>query len=462
MRSTTIKLAVSASALAAAAIGLNLTPPARAADGCAPGTQCLTVAEGGGPGAGFTAQCSGRFPDFVYDATKIPAGFTGPWFALSQDFPASAPANDAPWLSIDFKAGVPGANAYLMALRDYSFEGMIEADFRPEKNTVRKWYHMPMMTFGPRRREPMRGMTSERMLSKGEIGLKPGETVNNYAVGFYNQAGAVAIGQVWKAAMPDLSKSRFPKGTMTFKILFSEGTASQFAGPDPMAGAPEMTILTANGQKTVRLLQMDVAAVDARSPTGWVFGTFAFEPTATDTPAWKRMRPVGLSWGNDPDYKPSDQAAGKKLTQSTISDQIPGYAKTHLGWAGRTNGPVDNPISGCLSCHGTAQFPVAADLFPGKFCTTDAQKLVWFRNFKGTKAFGAMNAATCAPTTSGGSLVPLDFSLQMQVAVQSVKQFNNINPCTPAAGPSPAAAPMAARKAAPIPAKYQNVPRIER
>jgi hypothetical protein len=432
---------------------------AQGATGCAPGSTCLTVASGGGPGSGFTAQCTARFPDFVYDSSKIPAGFAGPWFALSQDFPTSAPKNDAPWLSIDFKAGVTGANAYLLALRDYSFDGMIDADFRPEKNTVRKWYHMPMMTFGPHRREPMRGMTSERVLSGGELGLKPGVSVDNYAVGFYNQAGAVAIGKVWKTGMPDIAKSRFAKGTMTFKILFSEGTADQFSGPDPMNGAPEMIILTDHGQKTVRLLQMDVAAVDARSPTGWVFGTFAFEPTATDTPAWKRLRPVGLSWGNDPGFKPSDQAAGKKLKQSTISDQIPGYAATHLGWAGRTNGPVDNPMSGCLSCHGTAQYPVAANILFDKIkCDTDAKKLLWFRNFKSTKPFGAVDATTCTPTPPAAPLTALDFSLQMQVAVQSVKQFNNINPCAPPA--PPIATPMA--KAAPTPPQYQDAPRVGR
>ena len=430
---------------------------AQAATGCAPGSQCLTVATGGGPGTGFTAQCTGRFPDFVYDSTKIPAGFAGPWFKLAQTFPTSAPTNDAPWLSINFKAGMAGANAYLIALRDYSFEGMIEADFRPENNTVRKWYHMPMMTFGPRRREPMHGMTQERQLANQELGLKPGETADNYAVGFYNQAGAVAIGKVWKTGKPDLAKSRFPKGTMTFKILFSEARADQFSGPDPMAGAPEMTILTANGIRSVRLLQMDVSAVDSRSPTGWVFGTFAFQPTATDTPAWKRLRPVGLSWGNDPGYTPADQTAGKKLKQTTISDQIPAYAATHLGWAGRANGPVDNPISGCLSCHGTAQYPVAAAMFISDNCNTDPKKLFWFRNFKGNKPFGAVDRNTCNPTPPAAPLAALDFSLQMQVAVQSVLQFNNINPCTPAS-PTAATAPMAAR----TPPQYQDAPRIER
>src|SRR5215467_15221933 len=110
---------------------------------------------------------------------------------------------------------------------------------------------------------------------------------------------------------------------MTFKILFSEATADAFQGPDILAGAPQWTIGTADGTRTVRLMQMDVAAVDNRSPTGWVFGTFAFDSSATDPSPWRRLRPVGLSWGNDYGFTPADQQAGKKLTETTISDQAP-------------------------------------------------------------------------------------------------------------------------------------------
>ena len=441
---------------------LALAAPSLAADGCAPGTNCLTVANDGGPGTGFTAQCAARFPDFVFPASGIPNNFPGPWFSLSQDYPASAKAGDAPWLKIDFRKGVKEANAYLYAMRDYSFEGMIEADFIPQKNPVRRWYHMPLMNFGKGAREPMRGLTQERPVTGPELGLKPNVTINNYAVGFYSAPGGVTIGRVWKVSQPDLTKAQFPKGTMTFKILFSDGKASDFSGPDPMAGAPEFNILTASGPKTVRLLQMDVSAVDSRSLTGWVFGTFAFQPNATDPSPWKRLRPVGVSWGNDPAYTPADQQAGKKLKQTIISDEITDYAAKHLGWAGRTNGPVDNPVSGCLSCHGTAQWPVAADLGPfASACQTDQQKLWWFRNFKSPKSFGAMDKTTCQPASGTRAPKTLDFSLQMQVAVQSVLQFNDKNPCAPST--PPAAAPMAAaRKSAPAPPAYQDAPRIER
>ena len=50
--------------------------------------------------------------------------------------------------------------------------------------------------------------------------------------------------------------------------------------------------------------------------------------------------------------------------ETLISGKAPGYARNHLGWLGRVNGPVDNPASSCLSCHGTAQtVPQAMEVF---------------------------------------------------------------------------------------------------
>jgi hypothetical protein len=452
------KILGAAGSLAVIWAGVLLNPQSAraAATGCAPGTTCLSVQANGAvapdPGP-YTAQCSGTFPDFIAAAGMLPSNGPGPWFKLSQNYPTSAPSGDAPWLSIDFKNGIQGANDYLYALRAYAFEGMIDADFRPELNSVRPWFHMPLMNFGPHPREPMHGLTSERQVVGPELGVKPGVTLHNYAIGFYNAAGAVTIGQVWKTGSPDISKSQFAQGTMTFKILFSDATADDFQGPDILAGAQPWTIATPSGQQTVRLMQMDVAAVDDRSPTGWVFGTFAHDATATDTSPWLRIRPVGLSWGNDFGFTPADQQAGKKLTETTISDQIPTYAAAHLGWAGRTNGPIDNPISGCLSCHSTAQYPVDAAINFSKACTTDQQKMIWFRDLTGAQAFGAVDAASCTQITASPPPNSLGFSLQMGVAVQSVAQFKDINSCSPASAPattpvrsiSGAAAPRIAR-----------------
>jgi hypothetical protein len=164
---------------------------------------------------------------------------------------------------------------------------MIDADFQPAGNSVRPWFHMPMMNFGANRREPTHGLTSERPVTGPELGLKPGVTIHNYAVGFYNATGAFTIGQVWSTGSPDATKSQFSPGAMTFKILFSDATVDEFQGADILAGSPSWTIATATGPKAVRLMQMDVATADPRSPTGWVFGTFAFDSSATDASPWR-------------------------------------------------------------------------------------------------------------------------------------------------------------------------------
>lgn len=429
--------------------------PTYAAGGCNPGTRCLPVDTNGNPApepAPFVAQCTGKFPDYEVASSYLSGAYTGPWFVLSQNYPAAAPADQYPWLTIAFDK----ADDYLAALRTYSFDGMIDADFRPENNKVRPWFHMPMMNNGGGRRESIRGLTEERSIKGPELGVKPGTTILNYAIGFYNATGATAIAKAWQGSKPDISSVQFPQGTMTFKILFSAAKPTDFTDPpgDPMTGAPEFKIMTDAGVTTVRLLQMDVAAVDNRSPTGWVFGTFAFDKTATDPVTWMRLRPVGMSWGNDPGYTPADQAAGKALTESRISSQIPLFAKNHLGYAGRTNGPVDNPASGCLSCHGTAEFPIAAELGPfSSKCNTDAKKLYWFRDFPGSVPFGAIDGQTCEPETSKAPLKTLDFSLQMKVAVQNVLQYKAANPCAPA----PASA-----LAAEAPNPYQDAPRVAR
>jgi len=443
--------------LAALSTMLPVTSLAQATGGCAPESRCLSVNENGtivpGPGPSV-AQCTGMFPDFITPTSVLPSGYSGPWFVLSQKYPQSVPPDDAPWLKIDFMNGTVGANAYLNALRDYAFEGMLDSDFRAQDNKIRPWFHMPLMNFGANRREPSHGLTEERPVNGPELGVRPGVTIRNFAIGFYNAAGGVTIGEVWKSGTPDLQKARFLDGAMSFKILFSAAAANDFSDPgaDPMSGAPQWDILTEKGVTAVRLLQMDVAAVDSRSPTGWVFGTFAFQKSATDASPWLRLRSVGLSWGNDNGYTPADQQAGKRLSETIISDQAPNYAANHLGWAGRTNGPVDNPISGCLSCHGTAEFPVAADLAPfKKSCDTDQNRMYWFRNFRGDVPFGAVDGQ-CNPMDVNPPPIALDFSLQMKVTVQSVLQFKDINPCS---------THQAILKFT-IPAAFQDAPRVQR
>lgn len=427
--------------LMAVAAALNVSGPVPVAHAddplCADGATCYRTDENGQRNAEgeYLAQCTGRFPDFMVPMKNIPEGYEGPLFRLAQDFPTEpVTGGDMPWKDYDFSAGGEEADKYLYALRDYAYEGMIKADFVPENNSQRAWYHVPLMNFY-HGREMIHGLTTERPLNPPELGLK--NRVENYAVGFYNDIGAHAIGQVWRETNnPDVSASQFPEGTMVFKILFSTATADDFEDPDNylLDGSPAWQVAVGGGKlTTVRLMQMDVAVRDDRAEeTGWVFGTFAFDKDATDDSGWRRMRPVGLMWGDDPGYTPADQQAGKPLKQSIVSDEIPAYAAGHLGWAGRVNGPVDNPVSSCMSCHGTAQYPVVASMVPSRSCETDDQKLQWFNNRNGQTPFGAIDRNTCEVTEAPPGLRSLDFSLQIQVALQNLLYFKEINSCTPA------------------------------
>ena len=415
-------------------------PPA-----CPAGSTCRLVAANGGAEtpAAFVAQCTGRFPDYV---DLIPSNYTGRRFALSQDYPAAAPAVvTAPWLKIDFKTDA-GAVQYMMALREYVYAGMIEADWQGEKNLVRKWYHVPWMTPGKRPREFVRGMTEERPLSGPELGIKKGQTVQNWAIGYYNDVGAVSLGAVFaNPSAPDPRKAPSAVGTVVAKVLFSAATAQDFEGADLLAGS---TAWDANliSKRTplekkigsVRLLQMDVAARDPRAAeTGWVFGTFAYDRNAKGANGWDKMVPVGLMWGSDPKRLPT---ATTPPEESRINAAAPAYALAHLGWARRMNGPVDNPVSACLACHSTAQVPnVLTSMFPMRGCT-DGQKLHWFRNLRGNQPFGAVSAS-CQPQQPTG-VVALDYSLQLSVALNAMASGEFVNPCGAGPGPRGAVPPL--------------------
>ena len=92
-----------------------------------------------------------------------------------------------------------------------------------------------------------------------------------------------------------------------------------------------------------------------------------------------------------------------ELVKVTVG--LPIGLKPDLGLYGRMNGPVDNPISSCLSCHSTAQDPLSsAPMFP-----PDGEPVArWFRNIPSGQPFSA-------PAN------PLDYSLQVAYGIQNFK-----------------------------------------
>lgn len=422
----------------------------------------------GAPGSGYVAQCSGWFPDWI-SSNPPPAG-TGA-FQLAQGYPLGVPVfgnidgqtqvvrwdpfapTDGPWSAYDFH--VPAQRpAYLNAIRDYVLAGMIEVDFVAQRNRTRRWYHVPMMTADPfSRREPYRGLTKERPLNANDHGwIVPGNTLQSFAIGYYNNIGGYTIGRVFgdpNPALSDPAQAQFIDGALVFKLLFAEyDPAKIITAQYPLDGAPQWQVQDVQAPtaalKSVRLIQIDVAVKDPRATqTGWVFATFVYDESkiATEPVAWRRLAPVGLQWGNDPDVTANGVGT---LDETWIAPGLPPIFQGHLGRHGRLNGPVDNPLSSCLSCHSTGQVSPGATslrafrgtrLIPPASCS-NTQDMAWFRNLPGHQAFGLMTNSGDGCTFAAPqppALVSTDYSLQLADALQSSLYFRNPNPCMPTA-----------------------------
>lgn len=429
--------------------------------------------EFGGAGAGFSVQCSGWFPDWI-SPNPPPAAVES--FQLAQGYPLGTPVFEtvngqvqvtgwnppspattvaaAPWLAYDFH--VPAQRiGYLNALKDYVMHGMDVVGFNAQKNTLRRWYHVPMMTTSPSsRREPYRGTTKERsLLAAAHNWIVSGNELQSFAIGYYNSLGGYTIGQVFKdpdPALSDPAKAQFINGALVFKVIFAEYDPAKIVSAlNPLDGAPEWEVQDVEAPATlkkVRLLQLDVAVKDPRAtPAGWVFATYVYDKSLTAiTVPWRRLTPVGLQWGNDPDV--TGAGVGTLDQTWTNTAALPAVFQNKLGRDGRLNGPVDNPLSSCLSCHSTAQARVGPTvgvepltafrgvrLVPPGACS-NAEDMTWFRNISSGTPFGVMTSngggcALAAPQPATPPLHSLDYSLQLADGLESSLYYRNPNPC---------------------------------
>jgi hypothetical protein len=143
------------------------------------------------------------------------------------------------------------------------------------------------------------------------------------------------------------------------------------------------------------------------------------------------MLPVGVMWGNDPTLDKAAFDAGQRVKETWINPAL--QTPQHLGYLGRLNGPVDNPISACLSCHMTAEVPSRSSLTPG------ADTMRWFANLPAGNSFDQRSIGT-------------DYNLQIAGGIQSFqawKQTLQGGYVAPAAPPPAPPAPSVAAAAQP-------------
>ncbi len=347
---------------------------------------------------------------FINSFDTIPKYWQGAKFELSKDYPKSAPnEKDFPWLKFDFKNQ---SIEYLMAVLSYVYEGNIETDWKIQENKVRKWYHAPSMAWPPYGREFIHGLTSERKSRPFELYPLQSDTFQNWAVGFYNPQGGYTLGKVWSDTInPLLNEGIFLEGAVGAKLLFTEATIDQVPY---LNGSYEWDAYIFDKQqrkviKKLRLLQVDIAVKDSRasSTTGWVFGTFVYNNNKIGKSLWEKLVPVGISWGNDPELI----IPGGELLETYINPEFlqlftfPDGKVMHLGYKGRLNGPVDNPMSSCISCHSQAQIPEIKKFLPNFKDNDDVR--FYFRNISSGEVFKPL---------AGGSK-SMDYSLQLSRGV---------------------------------------------
>src|SRR5262249_15504576 len=153
---------------------------------------------------------------------------------------------------------------YLMQVRDYCFEGNLEADWRVERNTVRHWYHAPWQHYGPSGREGIHGLTKEAPVQPRQLAATQKDPGQKYAVGFSNECGGYTIGRVWQDHdKPDPGAAKFPCGTVICKVLFVDIPTEQVPSlVDPVLWQGYITDTFDSNNRSVRtlaLIQMDVA-----------------------------------------------------------------------------------------------------------------------------------------------------------------------------------------------------------
>lgn len=416
------------------------------------------------------------------NATTAPSkSWTGPVFQLSYNYPKTAPAPCPPtvckWLAKDLGVSFdetpgtvaaqwsPAWNTYMQNILDYIRQGQDEqldnkAGWQVNVNGGTRWFHVPWMAFDPTRgREFVHGLTNERtavlsdflgtdqVVNKGLSMLPLSGTKSTpkgfetWAFGVYNEWGGYAIGRSWGAdgkpltammnGVPQPAGLPFAEGTLVAKILFTTATPKDvpYLEGSPVWQADrhiekDTTFLCQRTVQEVRVVQLDIAVVDSRSPTRWVFGTFAYNGKLKGKTFWERLAPVGVQWGNDPWSFPAVPKAGSQpIVQSVLNKQI--GIPQHFGCGGRLAGPVDNKFSSCMACHANGYVPQAGLTagpnttpnifgFPGQCTTHSPDNANYFTNNQFPMSY------------SGGqyeNLMNTDTSLQMQVAFLQYAQF---------------------------------------
>lgn len=396
------------------------------------------------PSAASPVRCA-RFAPKVSSAFDSRASaITLPW---RTDLPATAPATVHPWATIRFRTNWQDYMAAVLA--EVEDSGLQIANDRITMNPEAGWWITPWMDYGTNGREARLGLTKERGPDAGDLSSTSTRGPQVWAIGFYNAEGAVGLRQIFgdpcNPTRPAMGWT-FPAGTVSFKLLFTDASPTQvdyldgaptvLAMIDPPGASTNPNVVPAREERTLRLLQIDIAVRDPDAPLGWVFGTFIWRNAGAST-LFGNLAPVGLMWGNDPTAAASPRDAFATLSATRLNPALAGVVwrgtdawpeRPWPGFQGRLNGPADNLRSSCMSCHALSQWPRSRDLniVPrvsfnalDEAPARDELRRKYLRDVAG----GSLTEpAEAAATTNWGGATPLDYSLQVEAAFSRMCQ----------------------------------------
>jgi hypothetical protein len=409
------------------------------------------------------------------------------WLNVQPDFGKPADTKAPHWKTGKWADYMAAILAYMKAGQDPNLAN--ERGFVVDVDGKTRWYHVPWMAYDPTvGREFIHGATNERTAhildftgDPGKIGvsLLPPNAVEDrcevqwkygfetWSVGAYNEYGGWAFGQAVPTTGPNagvpqpsaqstaqrqlLAGLPFPEGTMVMKILTTNAPVDCVPY---LKGSPEwqihrhrsMTKGIPAGQapydkcdrepQISRVVQLDVAVVDARSPTRWVYGTYVYDGTAPGATFWDRVLPLGVQWGADPKSFPAvPKARSGPILQTVLNGDVKLYE--HEGCNKRLAGPVDNGKSSCISCHGAAFAPsigVIGKMEDGKETAPNEPPIFGYANLctgqdlqKEAAFFNNAPYPEPYKDPAYASDIPLDTSLQLLVMLNQYGQFKTYN-----------------------------------
>lgn len=397
-----------------------------------------------------------------------PTEYTGPLKTANFNYPEVADPSVPVWTQGELLT-VEGAPAYAARLKDFLNKPLRQlVDDAPNWDPVAAhFYDLVWLGEGEAgpdgKTDPTSGREAVMNTYSGQVlppqtfdeGHRPAVPVQNHAVIYYNEQAAVGLGRVWSDLYsPNIRNFAFPEGSIVIKVEAATPTPEQWpvltgastwnvyrppVNPDSTDGGAEVL--------TTHPIQISVRIKDSKaSPvTGWVFASYVYDRSVGDdkTPAFDKFVPLGLQWGDDPEYAnlPAGKPEGGSLAETWVNKDAPDYADDTMGWGGRLAGamdvavrhnvltvsgkryPADVPFaaSSCQSCHSSAEYPFTSNLYPSpnKSFPPDGQTFLlydpgspdwqrWFQNDPGNR-----------PLTRNRGVTALDYDMALMFSLSA-------------------------------------------